>query len=253
MIVGAGLLVKAVLRHNNVGMTDPRSDLDHRALWAYVLPFGVFMGGLALISLVQSFAPAENAPLWLDEPKYWVFPLQTVLCGALLVWFWKTYEWGAKWHVITAVVVGLVVLAVWISPQWLLGAERRNEGFDPGIFAGSAALYWGSLALRFLRLVVIVPLLEEIFWRGFLLRYLIKEDFTKVPFGTFSWFSFGVVTVMFGLAHFGPDFIPALLTGAIYNLLAVKTRSLTCCVIAHAVTNLGLGLYIMQTGQWGFW
>jgi CAAX prenyl protease-like protein len=234
-------------------MTDTRPDLDSRALWAYVLPFGVFMGGLALISLVQSFAPAENAPLWLAEPKYWIFPLQTVLCSALLVWFWKTYEWGAKWHVITAVLTGLVVLALWISPQWLLGAEERTDGFNPGLFAGSAALYWGTLILRFIRLVVIVPLLEEIFWRGFLLRYLIKEDFTKVSFGTFSWFSFGVVTVMFGLAHFGPDFIPSLLTGAIYNLLAVKTRSLACCVLAHAVTNLGLGLYIMQTGQWGFW
>jgi CAAX prenyl protease-like protein len=234
-------------------MTDSRSALDSRALWAYVLPFAVFMGGLALISLVHSFAPAENAPLWLAEPKYWIFPLQTVLCGALLVWFWKAYEWGAKWHVITAVLTGLVVLALWISPQWLLGAEERTDGFNPGLFAGSAALYWGTLILRFIRLVVIVPLLEEIFWRGFLLRYLIKEDFTKVSFGTFSWFSFGVVTVMFGLAHFGPDFIPALLTGAIYNLLAVKTRSLACCVLAHAVTNLGLGLYIMQTGQWGFW
>jgi len=234
-------------------MTDSRPALDSRALWAYVLPFAVFMGGLALISLVQSFAPAENAPLWLAEPKYWIFPLQTVLCSALLVWFWKTYEWGAKWHVITAVLTGLVVLALWISPQWLLGAEERTDGFNPGLFAGSAALYWGTLILRFIRLVVIVPLLEEIFWRGFLLRYLIKEDFTKVSFGTFSWFSFGVVTVMFGLAHFGPDFIPALLTGAIYNLLAVKTRSLACCVLAHAVTNLGLGLYIMQTGQLGFW
>ena len=234
-------------------MTDSRPALDSRALWASVLPFAVFMGGLALISLVQSFAPAENAPLWLAEPKYWVFPLQTFLCGALLVWFWKTYEWGAKWHVITAVLTGLVVLALWISPQWLLGAEQRTDGFNPGLFAGSAALYWGTLILRFVRLVIVVPLLEEIFWRGFLLRYLIKEDFTKVSFGTFSWFSFGVVTVMFGLAHFGPDFIPALLTGAIYNLLAVKTRSLACCVLAHAVTNLGLGLYIMQTGQWGFW
>ena len=234
-------------------MTDSRPALDSRALWAYVLPFAVFMGGLALISLVQSFAPAENAPLWLAEPKYWVFPLQTVFCGALLVWFWKTYEWGAKWHVITAVLTGLVVLALWISPQWLLGAEQRTDGFNPGLFAGSATLYWGTLILRFVRLVIVVPLLEEIFWRGFLLRYLIKEDFTKVSFGTFSWFSFGVVTVMFGLAHFGPDFIPALLTGAIYNLLAVKTRSLACCVLAHAVTNLGHGLYIMQTGQWGFW
>ena len=73
-------------------MTESRPALDSRALWAYVLPFAVFMGGLALISLVQSFAPAENAPLWLAEPKYWIFPLQTVLCGALLVWFWQASE-----------------------------------------------------------------------------------------------------------------------------------------------------------------
>lgn len=234
-------------------MTEPSAPADRRNLLAYALPFAVFMGGLALVSFVQSFAPAENAPLWLAEPKYWVYPLQTILCGAILVWFWKSYAWGAKWHVLTAVLAGLVVLAIWISPQWLPGAKPRTEGFDPGVFAGSAVLYWGTLALRFVRLVVVVPLLEEIFWRGFLLRYLIKEDFTKVAFGTFSWFSFGVVTVMFGLAHFGPDFVPALLTGAIYNLLAVRTRSLACCVLAHAVTNLGLGIYIMQTGQWGFW
>lgn len=231
-------------------MSDPT---NQRALWAYILPFVVFMCGLALISLVIAFAPAEDAPLWQGDPKYWVFPLQTVLCGGLLVWFWKSYEWGARWHVVTGVLTGLVVLGLWISPQWLLGAEPRTDGFDPNVLAGSAALYWGSLVLRFVRLVVVVPLLEEIFWRGFLMRYLIKDDFTKVPFGTFSWLSFGGVTLMFGLAHFGPDFIPALITGAIYNLLAIKTRSLTCCVIAHAVTNLGLGIYIMQTGQWGFW
>jgi hypothetical protein len=211
------------------------------------------MGGLALISAVQSFAPEENGPLWLADPKYWVFPLQTVLCGGLLLWFWKSYAWGAKWHAITAVVTGLIVLALWISPQWLFETEPRLQGFDPEIFAASAGIYWGSLLLRFLRLVIVVPLLEEIFWRGFLLRYLIKEDFTKVSFGSFTWLSFGAVTVMFGLAHFGPDVVPALLTGAIYNLLAIRTRSLACCVIAHAVTNLGLGLYIMQTGQWGFW
>jgi uncharacterized protein len=59
--------------------------------------------------------------------------------------------------------------------------------------------------------------------------------------------------VMFGLAHWGADFIPAILTGVIYNYVAVKTKSLTACVVAHAVTNLGLGIYIMQTKQWGFW
>ncbi len=234
-------------------MSDPPSSAEHRALWAYTLPFAVFMGGLALVSAVQAFAPEEGGPLWLSDPKYWVYPLQALACGALLLWFWKTYEWGAKWHAFTGILAGLVVLAVWISPQWLPGATARTDGFNPDTFAGSPALWWSTVALRFLRLVVVVPLLEEIFWRGFLLRYLIREDFTKVPFGAFSWFSFGVVVVMFGLAHYGPDLVPALLTCVIYNLVAIRTKSLTSCVIAHAVTNLGLGIYIMETRQWGFW
>lgn len=226
---------------------------EKSALTAYIAPFIVFMAGLALVSAVQTFAPAEGAPLWLSEPKYWVYPLQAVVCGALLAWFWKHYEWGKRWHVATGVVVGAIVLALWISPQWIFGAASRNDGFNPDTFANDPALWWSTVALRFLRLVVVVPLLEEIFWRGFLMRYLIKEDFTKVPFGEFSAISFAVTTLMFGLAHYGPDFLPAIITCAIYNLVAIRTKSLACCVIAHAVTNLGLGLYIMQTKQWGFW
>jgi CAAX prenyl protease-like protein len=107
--------------------------------------------------------------------------------------------------------------------------------------------------MRFLRLVVVVPLVEEIFWRGFLLRYLINQKFTAIAVGTFSWLSFVVVTGLFGFAHSRADWIPALICGALYNLVAYRTRSLASCVIAHALTNLLLGLWIMQTRQWGFW
>ena len=234
-------------------MTASSATEEKRALAAYAAPFVVFMLGLALVSVVQSFAPAENAPLWLAEPKYWVFPLQAIVCGVLLVWFWKYYDWGKKWHTVLGIAAGLVVLVLWISPQGIFGAAPRTDGFNPDTFAGNPSLWWSTVALRFLRLVIIVPLLEEIFWRGFLMRYLIKEDFTKVPFGEFSPIAFSVVTLMFGLAHWGPDFLPAIITCVIYNFVAVKTKSLACCVIAHAVTNLGLGIYIMQTKQWGFW
>jgi len=234
-------------------MTTPAPTSENRALAAYVTPFAAFMLGLALVSGVQTMAPAENAPLWLAQPIYWVYPLQTIVCAVLLAWFWKHYEWGVRWHAMVGVAAGLLVLVIWVSPQWVFGVEPRTGGFDPDTFTGSPALWWSTVALRFLRLVIVVPLLEEIFWRGFLLRYLIKEPFTKVSFGEFSWFSFVAVTALFGMAHWGPDFIPAIITGVIYNLIAVKTKSLACCVIAHAVTNLGLGIYIMQTGQWGFW
>ena len=110
-----------------------------------------------------------------------------------------------------------------------------------------------TIVLRFLRLAVVVPFIEEIFWRGFLLRFLINENFERVPVGTFSLVSFIVVTVGFGFSHASEDWIAALLTGALYNGVAYRTKKLSSCILTHAVTNLLLGLWIMKTKQWGFW
>ena len=101
--------------------------------------------------------------------------------------------------------------------------------------------------------MIVVPLVEETFWRGFVLRYLINERFTAVAVGAFSWLSFVVVTFGFGFAHSRPDWIAALVTSALYNLVAYRTKSLSSCVVAHALTNLLLGGWIMATRQWGFW
>jgi hypothetical protein len=102
-------------------------------------------------------------------------------------------------------------------------------------------------------MVIIVPLVEEIFWRGWLLRYLVHDDFRTVPFGTFTWKSFLISSGAFCLEHQFADWPAAILTGALYNLVAYRTRSLAACVVAHAVTNAGLAIYILQTRQWGFW
>jgi uncharacterized protein len=110
-----------------------------------------------------------------------------------------------------------------------------------------------TIVFRFLRLVLVVPLLEEIFWRGFLLRFLVNENFDDVPFGKFSWLSFTIVALAFGFSHPRADWPAAMLTGMLYNWVAYRTKSLSTCVLTHAVTNLLLGLWIMKTGQWGFW
>jgi CAAX prenyl protease-like protein len=142
---------------------------------------------------------------------------------------------------------------LWISPQLLFGQPARTDGFNPEVFAAQPGWYAFTIAARFLRLVVVVPLVEEIFWRGFLQRYLINERFTSVPFGKYTPLSFWAVAVAFMLVHNPPDWPAALLTGAIYGWVAVHTKSLAACVVAHAVTNLALGIYILQTRQWGFW
>lgn len=191
--------------------------------------------------------------LWLAKPGYLIFPLQSVVCGAVLIHYWKEYDFGPlrPWH--WGALSGVLVLFLWISPQLVFGVEPRTDGFDPTLFGEDGAVYWLIVLARFLRLVIIVPLAEEIFWRGFLMRYLINHDFTRVPFGTYRPLSFFVVAIFFTLEHTPPDWAAAFVTGVLWNFLAVRTKSLFACVLAHAVTNLGLGLYIMATRQWGFW
>ena len=204
----------------------------------FIAPFVLFLSALA----VRDVWDGPNVQTWL-------YPIQTLLCLGLVIWWWRGYEIQPLRGTLWALGAGVLVFVVWVSPQMLFGMAPRTEGWDPA----SSPWYWGSLAMRFLRLVVVVALVEEIFWRGFLLRYLVKEDFTKVPFGTFSWLSFIVVSLFFVLEHGRADWPAALVAGIVYNGVAFKTRSLSACVLAHGVTNLLLGGYVLWTRQWGFW
>ncbi len=221
-------------------------------LAAYVVPFAIFLGGLAAAQLIAKFF-GGSGHLLLARPEYWVYPLQTLACGAALVFYWRRYDFGVGGGWIAACVAGLLALALWICPQLVFGAPPRTDGFDPTVFADNPLLYWLTVSARFARLVVIVPLVEEIFWRGFLMRYLIRDDFESVSLGVFDAKSFLGGAALFMLVHATADWPAAFLTGLLYNGLLVKTRSLTACVVAHALTNLGLGIYIMTTRQWGFW
>lgn len=220
----------------------------------YIAPFLAFMGLLAFGQLISKLAlDLAGDQFWLVESQYWIFPLQAIVCGVLLWHYRKDVRYYGVKSPVLVTIVGLITLAIWVAPQYFPNPPDRTEGFNPDTFLDQPALYWSILILRFIRLVIVVPFLEEIFWRGFLMRYLINEKFTTIPFGTFQWKSFLLVALLFGLAHWGPDFYVAIITGLIFNAVAVYTRSLGACVLVHAVTNLALGIYIMQTRQWGFW
>ena len=93
--------------------------------------------------------------------------------------------------------------------------------------------------------------MEELFWRSFLLRYAINPDFRTVRLGTFSLFSFSAIVVLFGLEHY--RVIQGMIAGVIYTWLVIHQKSLKGCIIAHGVTNLGLGIYVLWTDNWIFW
>jgi CAAX prenyl protease-like protein len=218
-------------------------------LIAYVSPMLLFVALLGLNSLLKEIGGAP----WLSSAEYWIYPVQMILCGGLLLWFRREYDFQQLARPIFTVTAGVVVFLLWISPQAFFGVEARTTGFNPETFSANPSLYWATVVLRFIRLVVVVPLMEEIFWRGFLLRFFVDEDFERVPFGRFSWFPFLAVTLAFCFSHSKADWLAAFLTGAIYNGVAYRTKSLSSCILTHAVTNLLLGLWIMKTKQWGFW
>jgi hypothetical protein len=220
-----------------------------RKLIAYTAPMLVFVG-----LLVINFALKKIGNVfWLSSAEYWIYPAETIFCGGLLIWFRREYNFGRARDIALVALIGVIVFLLWISPQQFFGVPGRYAGFNPDIFQANAVAYWTSIVLRFLRLVVVVPFVEEIFWRGFLLRFLIDENFDRVRFGTFSSLSFIVVALCFSLSHSKADWPAALLTGMVYNGVAYRTKSLFSCVLTHAITNLFLGLWIMKTKQWGFW
>ena len=209
----------------------------------YVLPFAMFL----LLTGPVRFFPALSPFLYIAK---------TIIVGALL-WFWR-HEYAAdlfpalsfrEW--LTALFCGLLVLVIWIAPEGYLFQFGQNSGFDPYAFGWSGAAAKGLIAVRLIGAAVIVPVMEELFWRSFLMRYLINPDFRSVPVGAFTWFSFIGVAILFGLEHH--RVVVGIIAGLLYGLLLIRQKKLKGVILAHGVTNLGLGIYVLLTGSWMFW
>lgn len=158
-----------------------------------------------------------------------------------------------------SVLAGVAVFAVWIAPDLLFPGYRHHWLFENAFLGnpkgglspeaqGMAAVVW----LRAFRAVAIVPLVEELFWRAWLMRWLISTDFLSVPLGAWSARAFWVVAILFASEH-GSYWDVGLAAGLIYNWWMLRTRSLGDLVLAHAVTNACLSLYVVVAGKWEYW
>jgi CAAX prenyl protease-like protein len=235
---------------------------------AHIAPFAVFM---LFTALVPAVAIKNSAlPWWRSAPEHWIYPLQTIVCGALLIFLWKNYSFKPTRGFVLATVLGVVSIVIWILPAhlfhaWkaneiqsipLLGFAARSEGFDPTIFEHDRFAYPLVIIMRFIRMIIVVPLVEEILWRGWLMRWLVSNDekpFTSVQTGTHTWKAFVITTACVVIVHQPEDYLGALIFGSLMYFLCVRTKSLAACVWMHAVANLVLGIYVLKTRQWGFW
>ncbi len=110
-----------------------------------------------------------------------------------------------------------------------------------------------AIALRIAGACIMAPLLEETVWRSFIMRFMIKEDFLSVPIGTYRFYSFGFTVLTFAAVHPIWQWGASIFAGMAYGLYLVRSKNLKGCILAHAVTNFGLALYIVMTGEWGLW
>ncbi|HBG45891.1 MAG TPA: CAAX prenyl protease-related protein [Deltaproteobacteria bacterium] len=184
------------------------------------------------------------------------YPMKIVAAGLALLYFRKDYDELCFRDLLRpamtaqSILAGLAIFILWINMDWGFARFGPAEAFDPGSIENDTnrALY---IATRLFGASVLVPVMEEIFWRSFLLRYIANPDFRGVAIGAWALTPFLAITVLFGLEH---NMVAAgLMAGAAYNLLLFRTRSIAQCVIAHSTTNLALGIYVMMTGSWQFW
>jgi CAAX prenyl protease-like protein len=215
---------------------------SHPAL-AWILPFAVF---IALLSL-QKFVPIPAALRF--------FVVMAVIAGVS-----RHALKGRPSAPLWSVALGLVVFAVWVGPDVIAPGWRHSVLFNNAIVGEPAGNTPPAsrndpvfLIFRVAISVIAVPILEELFWRGWMMRWLIdSEHFERVPLGTYASMAFWVVAALFASEH-GSFWDVGFVTGIIYNWWMVRTRNIWDCIIAHGVTNGALAAYVVLAGQWQYW
>ena len=230
----------------------PQGTENHARLLAYVAPFVLYV----VPTMMESTG-------WLGLSYEVICTAKGILSGAALWWFRRHYPAFSIFGFRLAITAGVLGCVIWVALEqlqsmlpvirqltaWMFQGNR--VGFDPFADGGLSAWRTAFVIIRLIELAVIVPVAEELFWRGFLARYLIADDFESVSHGHFTLFSFVVVTIAFASVH--PEFLAATVWGMMINALYRKTRNLWACVTMHAVTNGLLGGYILLTKNWHLW
>jgi CAAX prenyl protease-like protein len=212
----------------------------------YTVPFGVFIALLGL-SYVWPFSALAEQVVGI---AVMVLVLYLVARPAL---DFRVRHWAGT------VAVGVLIFVLWIVPDLLFPGYRHSLLFEnPLVGVARSSLPEAArhdpmtLALRTLRAAVIVPVVEELFWRGWLMRRMIAPDFVQVPLGAYTATSFWIVALLFASEH-GPYWDVGLVAGVVFNAWMIRTKSLGDLILTHAVANGCLSAYVMVAGKWEYW
>lgn len=188
--------------------------------------------------------------------RAWLYLPRAAACGILLFFYRRHYselvpaDLRVGRHTLLSFATGVIVFILWINMDWTLGMQSMPTGFDPGTIQNEAAR-WLLIAVRCTGAIIIVPIMEELFWRSFLLRFLINHDFTQVAIGRITWFSLIATTILFGLEHH--HVFAGMMAGLLFIFIYRVTGSIAQCILCHATANACLAVYVLSQAQWHFW
>lgn len=208
------------------------------------------------IEEVARFLAAKNFIDLQPTALYYLYPVKAASVAALLYFYRREYlelDWShlsrdRTW--LGVCLTGLLTFVLWIFMDWTVTVAGGPGGFNVNLLP-EGGIRVAMTLFRVAGAVLVVPVMEELFWRSFLLRYMIDNNFQSVPLGRFTWGSFVISSLLFGLEHH--LFLAGVGAGVIFSLVLYRTKSLSHCILAHGVTNLALAIYVLVTGEWQLW
>lgn len=244
----------------------------NRAAADHAVPFFLWIGIMLIamkMHLNPSSATEEIGSLNLISDAS-LYALRSVLCLVVLIILrpWKFYPSLKTKNILPAIGLGVAVFALWVGFE-----TEAFKHFAPGVavayekwcvmpFGGMreamettpyapAVCGWSLTLARLAGSAIVIAIIEEFFWRGYLIRTVRTPDFLDIDIGEFHPASFLLVAVIFGMEH--TEWAVGLITGILYGLFYIRTRDIWAVSIAHVATNLILGIYVLATGSWQYW
>lgn len=216
------------------------------------LPFAVFVAFILVADLIQVIPGLPEF-----DPR-WLYPLKVLLVTALLALLWRRLEElrtlpaDGKWLWLWAPAVGLAVFALWVNLDfgWLNLADPDAPGYDPRN-TETGELQLPLALMRLAGSALLVPIIEELFWRSFLMRWITQSDFLALAPAAVTVKAILVSSLVFGLEH--TLWFAGILAGLAYGWLYRASGSLWPSIFAHGVTNGALGLWVLGTANWQYW
>ncbi len=218
-----------------------RQQLTASSIHAHVAPYIII---LALTFVQDTFT---------GPGRYWMY-FAKMLVGAWCIWEVRALvpeaRWALSWE---AVVAGVLVFLIWVGldPYYPKLSASKNFWNPLKEFGEGSALGFFFIGVRAVGSAVVVPPIEEAFYRSFLYRWFVRRDFSEMPLNQLHWLSLAVTSLIFGFVH--NQWLAGVLCGLIYQALVLRKNRLGDAMTAHGITNFLLAIYIPWQNAWQFW